>query len=30
MLLRVVAEEEKDRFIVVTAYLTSRTERYWR
>mgnify|MGYP001572141322 CR=1 FL=1 len=28
MLLRVVVDEEKDRFIVITAYLASRVERY--
>jgi len=30
MLLRVVAEENEDSFIVITAYLTSRMERYRR
>lgn len=30
MLLRVIAEEKKDRFVVITAYLTSQIERYWR
>jgi len=30
MLLRVIVDEGKDRFIVVTAYLTSQIERYWR
>jgi len=30
MLLRIVFETEGDRWTVVTAYLTSRTSRYWR
>ena len=30
ILLRVVVDEEKDRFVVITAYLTSQIERYWR
>lgn len=30
MLLRVVAQEGKDRFTVITAYLTTQIERYWR
>lgn len=30
MLLRVIVDEGEDRFIVVTAYLTSQIERYWR
>ena len=30
MLLRVIAEEKKDRLVVITAYLTSQIERYWR
>ena len=30
MLLRVIVDEDKDRFVVITAYLTSQIERYWR
>lgn len=30
MLLRVIVDEKEDRLIVVTAYLTSQIERYWR
>lgn len=30
MLLRVIVNEEKGEFIVITAYLTSQIERYWR
>ncbi|MBU1147680.1 MAG: DUF4258 domain-containing protein [Candidatus Omnitrophica bacterium] len=30
MLLRVIVDEEKDKFIVITAYLTSQVSRYWR
>ena len=30
VLLRVVADEEEDRLIVITAYLTTQVERYWR
>jgi hypothetical protein len=30
MLLRVVVDEEPDRFVVITAYLTSQVARYWR
>lgn len=29
-LLRVVVNEETDKFVVITAYLTSRIKRYWR
>lgn len=29
MLLRVIIDEEPDKFIVITAYLTSQIERYW-
>jgi len=30
MLLRVVVHEEKERLVVITAYLTSQIKRYWR
>lgn len=30
VLLRVVVDDEKDRLVVVTAYLTSQIKRYWR
>ena len=30
MLLRVIVDEDKDRFVVITAYLTSQIERYRR
>ena len=30
MLLRVVVNEEKDKIVVITAYLTSQIDRYWR
>ena len=30
MLLRAVVEEESDKFTVITTYLTSQIERYWR
>lgn len=30
ILLRVIVDEQKDKFIVITAYLTSQIERYWR
>lgn len=30
VLLRVVVDEEKDRLIVITAYVTSQIKRYWR
>ncbi|MBI3320164.1 MAG: DUF4258 domain-containing protein [Candidatus Omnitrophica bacterium] len=29
MLLRVVVDEEPERFVVITAYLTSQVARYW-
>lgn len=30
MLLRVVGEREDDKFVVITAYLTSQIRKYWR
>jgi len=30
MLLRVVVDEEPERFVVITGYLTSQVARYWR
>jgi hypothetical protein len=30
MLLRVVFEETEDKYVVITAYLTSDIKRYWR
>ena len=30
MLLRIVFEKERTKFVVITAYLTSQIDRYWR
>lgn len=30
MLLRIIVDEKEDKFVVITAYLTSQIERYWR
>lgn len=30
MLLRIIVDENEDTFVVITAYLTSQIERYWR